>query len=40
MEPAEMNTDAALQAVATGPYLDLENICVYLWFVLICGFKQ
>ncbi|MEN3331714.1 MAG: hypothetical protein V7641_1079 [Blastocatellia bacterium] len=39
MEPAEMNPDAALQAVATGPYLDFENICVYLFSssVFICG---
>jgi hypothetical protein len=36
MELAEMNTDAALQAVATDPYLDFENIGVHL-FPYLCS---
>jgi hypothetical protein len=34
MEPAEMNTDAALQSLATDTYLDFGIICVHLFFDL------
>jgi hypothetical protein len=34
MEPAEINTDAALQSLATDGYLAFGNICVHLSFYL------